>query len=99
MAKITLTYEGETLSYSDDAKKVVTVSFENPKNVSIILQEITGFLKASGYPIGDNQHLVLGYDKPEPPNSGISFRFDEFDDERLNGIRHLKKSYIGPEDC
>jgi hypothetical protein len=95
MAKITLTYEGETISYSDEATKVVTVSFENPKSVNTILHEITGFLKASGYPIGDNQQLVLGYDQSESPTNGIQYTFSD----NLHTIRNMQKSFIGPEDC
>lgn len=95
MAKITLTYEGETVSYSDDAAKIVTVSFENPKSVSTILHEITGFLKASGYPIGDNQELILGYNVPEPSTNEIQYTFND----KSYTIKNMQKSFIGPEDC
>ena len=47
--KYTFTFEGDTRSYSQEASKTVSISFENPAGQKVILDEFLNFLLVSGF--------------------------------------------------
>ena len=112
--KYTFTFEGDTRSYSQEASKTVSISFENPAGQKVILDEFLNFLKATGEYIGPNAQLnITDYDASEVLNkaNGIKIDFSNYDtaqklkDYNLNDYYNEKKlkeafkDIVGPADC
>lgn len=90
--KYTFIFEGDTLSYNNEASKKVTVSFENPAGQKVILDEFLNFLKAAGEYVPNNAQLKL--------EEGFKLNLDEINSGYkidFTGLR--EKNFIGPEDC
>lgn len=94
--KYTFTFEGETRSYSKEALKTVSVSFENPANQKTILDEFLNFLKATGECVGPNSQLsITDYNASDVLNksNGIKIDFSNYD------AAQKLKDIVGPADC
>jgi len=94
MEMITLTYQNKS---PVSVKKEVSISFENPKNVHLMLDEILAFLKAIGYTIRDDDKLkIMTTVKFDFEFSGIK----QSDFDYLNDHSHgNRKAMIGPDEC